>query len=310
MTDPMLQGLRDQLINGAVQHRRRRRQLTVTAAALLVALIGLGSYVFAIGDPEDDRVTTDSTIITDTTTTTTTTATTTPTTTTADVRTLDYEQIESAESIVSRFMDEIRRGDLAAAAQRWTGYSAAVELDGPSTDRIPFIEDLVDDPEFARILESDTEMFVTPSWAMVTHPLAPVVTVLAPGDSDNPPGAVAFLVDTSPWAQDQSSELHIQRIPLPSAPQSEPNPPNGSAVIPGQEVVVPVFPIEGAAHVHVNGIEVPSNIDFSDPLPDSQGLPLTFTIPDSASGHIAVTLSIATPELPQVQAFAYVVRGR
>lgn len=50
MTNPMLQGLRDQLVNGAVQHRRRRRQFTVTAVVLFVAQIGMGSYVLAVGD--------------------------------------------------------------------------------------------------------------------------------------------------------------------------------------------------------------------------------------------------------------------
>lgn len=298
MTEPMLRGLRDQLVDGAVRHRRRRRRVTAAASVVLLALGGAGVYVAATGGSGDDVVATRDRDPTDTADDTSTSSSSTTTdTTTSDLPGLSSAEAEQAESVVRRFLADIRRGDLEAAARQWTGYPDAWPGRRPG-ERVPFIEALLDDSEFARILEPGADVYVTPSWSWTDA--SPVVTVAAGRAADRPPAAVSFLVGRPGELAGEPGDpgtLRIQRIPSPRSSDGA-DPPPGAYVEAGQRIVVPGIPMEGGARVHVNGFEVPVDID----LPRRS---LAFSIPDTAAGDIAVTLTVATPELAGVQAFAY-----
>lgn len=224
--------------------------------------------------------------------------------TTKEPPSLDPIQARAAESLVVDFLEDLRRGDTAAAAGRWTGYPELAPDADPS-DRIPHVAALADDPIFARVLDDRTETIVNASWGWTA--VSPVVTVLAPRSGDEPPAAVAFLVGTSEdWTggveRTEPGRLWIHRLPTVGVgPDSEANVAAGGFVEPGQRIVVPGVPVEGDARAYLGGQEIPLAVDNTE-------LTMSFTIPDDAEGDVAVTISTATPELPGVHAFAWTVR--
>ena len=219
----------------------------------------------------------------------------TATTVLAALPALEDQQITIARSIVSAFVDECRRGDLTSAAGRWNHPYVAP---GDPSGELSALAELVDDRSFARILEGETRVDVSDSWGVLST--APVVTVMRAREGDAPPVAFAFLVGALPASAGQDPrEVMISSIPEVAPPEADPPP--GSFVSPGQRVRVPGTPLEGGVRGFVDGEEISVDVDF-------ERREMTFLIPDRATGDIAVTLSVASPELPVALAFAYTVR--
>lgn len=202
----------------------------------------------------------------------------------------------AGQAVVAEFLDDLRAGDVDAAAQRWTGYPEV----GPNSsvsERVKHIEDLMADPTFARILVSDTTTtYVTPS----TDEASQVVTVLDARTGENPPAAIVFLTG---WSAEQGSpgEMWIHRLPLQEPTTDKVDVPAGSYVAPERKIVVPGVPVEGGARAFVNEQEIPVGVDY-------ENLTMTITIPTDAEGDISVTVVTSSPELPGVRAFAVTVR--
>lgn len=202
----------------------------------------------------------------------------------------------AGQLVVAPFLDDLRAGDAEAAAARWTGYPD-LGPDSSVAERVPYVEALLANPTFARILVSDTTTtFVTPS----TDDAGQVVTVLDARSGEDPPAAIAFLTG---WSAEQgdAGELWIHRLPLQEAATDAPELPAGSYAAPGQDIVVRGLPVEGGARAFVGEREIPVDVDH-------ERFTMTVTIPADAEGDIAVTLVIASPELPAVRAFAVTVR--
>jgi hypothetical protein len=206
--------------------------------------------------------------------------------------TLDQAGADAAQSVVTAFLADLRDGDLTSAAQRWSGYPE-LGPDAPPAERIPYIEELLSDPAFTRILGAGTEIVVTPSWGFSTA--APVVTVLAPRHGDDPPVAVAFLVG---GLEQDPETVWIHRLPATGDGSMQGL--AGSRVEPGQEIVIPGVPIEGGARAFVGRDEIPVAVDLENST-------MAITVPEGVDGDIAVTISTATPELPGADAFAVTV---
>ena len=207
---------------------------------------------------------------------------------------IDPDDGEAAKAVVSAFLDDVRRDDLDAAAERWTAYPD-LGPDAPPADKKAAIEALVADPAFSRILDGDTDSFVTASWGWSTA--FPVVTVLAPRDGDDPPAAVAFLTGSS--GEGAGAEgMSILRLPSMDA-ASEPDA-AGSVAEPGQQIVIPGAPLEGGARAYTAGREVSVDVDLA-------SLTMTITLPADIAGDVAITVSAATPELPSAHAFALTI---
>jgi len=208
--------------------------------------------------------------------------------------TIDRADAEAAESAVSAFLEDLRDGDLMAAAERWTGYPD-VGPDAPVAERIPSIEWLLADPTFARILDDEAETFVTSSWGWTAA--MPVVTLLAPRNGGDPPVAVAFLMGGSE-EQGEPGTMWIHRLPdLDDVADPEIA---GSFAEPGQTIVVPGVPVEGGARAYVDGREIAVDVDHVH-------LTMAIKLPDDVEGDVAITLSTAAPELPGARAFALTV---
>jgi heat shock protein HslJ len=201
---------------------------------------------------------------------------------------------DAATSVVTRFMDRLREGDLSGAAELWSGYPEAF-VDASTSEKVGFIEQLMADPAMVRILEGDPETFVTASWGWTSA--APVVTLLLPRTGDQPPVAIAFLAGISEEVGDTGRML-IQRLPEVADPMGAEL--AGSSVSAGQRLDLPGTPVEGGVRAYVNGREIPVDIDY-------EAMRMSITIPDDIEGDVAITLSVATPELPGAQAFAVTV---
>jgi len=132
-----------------------------------------------------------------------------PESTTVEPPNIERADADAAEAVVSAFLDDLRSGDRAAAAKRWTGYPEGLP-DAPPEGRIPFIEKLLAEPGFSRILGAGTKTFVTASWAWTTA--GPVVTLLSPRAGDDPPVAAAFLAGFSEEQGDPGT-MWIHRLP-------------------------------------------------------------------------------------------------
>lgn len=204
----------------------------------------------------------------------------------------------AGQGVVAQFLDHLRDGDgdVEAAAELWTGYP---ELGPDSTpaDRIPYVEHLIADPTFARILDSEaTTTFVTPS----TDDAGQVVTILDARDGDSTPAAIAFLTG---WSGEQGSPgtMWIHRLPLDPPTTDTVGLPAGAYVEAGQDIVVPGVPLEGGARAFLDDREVPVEVDHQD-------LTMTIAIPEDVEGDVAVTVVTSSPELPGVRAFAVTVR--
>jgi hypothetical protein len=200
----------------------------------------------------------------------------------------------TAESVVSAFLDDLRRGDPEAAAERWTGYPE-LGPDAPPADKTPFVAALRADPAIIRILEDHAETFVTASWGSTAA--TPVVTALAPRDGDDPAVAVAFLTGFSEEHGDPEV-MWIHRLPQTddaAAPSVA-----GSVAEPGRRVEIPGVPLEGGARAYVDSREIPIDVDLA-------SLIMRITLPEDVEGDVAVTVSTATGELPGAQAFALTI---
>ena len=168
----------------------------------------------------------------------------------------------------------------------------------PGRRQTSLIEELVNDPSFARILEENFATHVTPSWGSVNT--TPVVTLMVRREGDRPPVAAAFAVGVLPAGAGQDPrEVLIQRIAEVGA--AEADPPTGAFVSPGQQIRVPGTPVEGGVRAFVDGKEVAVAVDY-------EKTEMIFFIPDGAAGDVTVTLSVASPELPGAQSFAYTVK--
>lgn len=298
-----------QLISRRHVARRRHRFAMVVASAAAVLLVVVSAIGLLGDDGRENSVITDGNRSP---------ATTTTSTTRPDPSglTLDSEQVAVASAVVDQFLHELRSGDLSAAAELWSGYPDLLPDD--VTGRIAHLEELRADPEFATILAAGgfgsavgQLGFTTPSWDWTTA--LPVVTVALPRNADGPLAAIAFLVDAPPSGPvdedvgDEAREeaarrgARIQRISLPRSPDTDSVPASGSVIEAGQEIVVPRVPVEGGARAFVNGVEVPVEVDH-------EALTMTLRVPESATGHVVVTLTYATSELPNAEAFAYTVR--
>ncbi len=203
----------------------------------------------------------------------------------------------AAEALVLDFLDDLRRGDLDAAARKWNGYPET-NPEASATDRVPFIEALLSDSAFASLLEADVQTFVNASseWPDAS----PVVTVLAPAGAHGPAVAVGFLVGDSdlgyPVEGGEPDQMWIYRLPSVADRPDE----VGSVVEPGEEIVLPTVPVEGVARAYLNGTEIPATVDYT-------GSTTSIQIPDSVEGTVAITVSLATPELSAVRAFALTI---
>jgi hypothetical protein len=209
---------------------------------------------------------------------------------------LDEAEVDAARQVVSAFLDDVRAGDLEAAAERWTGHPELAP-EAPVDERIPFIEELLTRLDFPRIVNQEgTEMFVTPSWGWTGAD--PVVTVLAPREGLNLPVAAAFTVDIP--ADDTDGPIGIRQLPRMDFPWS---PDTGVTYTEttGVVEVTGLGPVEGGVRAFVNDTEVPVAIDL-------EAGTMTFTLPDGVGeSDVAVTLSIASPEGSMAVALAYIV---
>lgn len=221
----------------------------------------------------------------------------TPQGTTAELPKIDQDDAAAASSVVSAFLDHLRSGNLAAAAERWSGYPE-LGPDASLAEKTPFIEGLRADPAITRILKGNTEAFVTasPGWT-TAHP---VVTVLAPRDGDEPPVAVAFLTGF-PRGQSDPEAMRIQRLPQRDGP-TEPDV-AWSFAESGQQIEVPGFPVEGGARAYINSREIVIDVDH-------ENFTMTITLPEDVEGDVAITVSTSTPELPDAHAFALTIGSR
>jgi len=209
--------------------------------------------------------------------------------------------VYQGRGFVGKFIDLVQTDEVEAAATLWSGYPVS-EPDRPISERVQYVELLAEFPPFARVVASDTTTtFVTPSLDGYNRQ---VVTVLAPRSGDSPPAAVAFL--TGPSREGDAERMWIQRLPaIDDAANTELS--DDGYVEPGERVVVPGLPIEGVVRGFVNGVEVPVEVDLENET-------FTVVVPDNASGDIALTFVVATPEVttpeePIVRAFAATVKA-
>ena len=280
LTPPFVQRLRDDLLGALPRHRRRRRhrrRLALgTATVALVTVVALAGGAGLDGDGRDRRP--------------------------ADVAIGDAGPVEDPSGIaegpvlpseqpaldlVDGFVRDLRRGDLEAAAERWSGYPRLDDL----ASRVAEVEQLRDelpwlaDPAGEPVLEA-------PIWSGLYQ----VVTVTeAAGAPAGPPRrAAAFVVDRAA----PGAEPTIQRLPSPSPAST---PPTGTTVARGQEIVVPV---QGAEAIGVaawfGGLEVP--VRHAD-----GGEVVRVRVPDTVIGDTVLTVLVPTPEVPAAYGFWFPV---
>lgn len=201
----------------------------------------------------------------------------------------------AGQAAVAEFFDRFREGNFEGAAMLWTGYPAS-RPNRPISERVQYVELLAEYPPFARILNSDTTTtFVTPA---LNNDNAQVVTILDARSTNSAPVAVAFLTELR--NEDGHERMWIQRLP-PFDANATPELPNDGFVEAGRQIVVPGLPVEGDVRGFVNGDEVPVEADLENET-------FTVVVPPDASGDIAVTLVVSTPEEPIVRTFAATVR--
>jgi hypothetical protein len=197
-------------------------------------------------------------------------------------------QAEAAAEVVTTCLDHLRRGDL-DAAEALLGDVARLE-DRAGTG--PF-ERLRSDHGWL-FAGTATVGWVTPAWTW-TEPMA-VVTVVSPPAPGGVRQAAAFL--TSGVHQDSPLIELTPGIAWTASPPPE------SPIAPGDRIRVDAFPVEGGARVHVDGDEIPVDVDHAATPPR-----MSFAVPDDLPPDgIIVTVTVATPELPSVHAFWYPAR--
>jgi hypothetical protein len=280
---PFVQRLRDDLLDNLPGHRRRRRRRRqVGLGAAAAAVVAVVALVAGPGGPggggRDDRgadVATESTApgITGTT----------------EVGPI-FPPPDAALEVVHLFLEDLRRGDLEAAAGRWTGYPGS--LGDVVTTRVAGVQEMLDqlpwlaDPAYVeRKLEA-------PLWPGDHQ----VVTLTAATGPDQPMEAAAFVVDRGTGGVGAV----IERLPSPNPTGT---PAAGTAVTRGQEIVVPMALVE--AHTVVawfGGQEVP--VTTTNEV-DEQSV--TVHVPDTVIGETVLTILTSTPELPAARAFWFPV---
>jgi hypothetical protein len=268
LTRPFVERLRDDLVGNLPRYRRRRRRRLATATAAgavaVVAVVGLVGGTAVRDRGSDDR--------------------------TADVATggpapgAGAEDEEAAIVAVRDFVRDLRRGDVEAAARRWSGYPGGDDL----ASRVAGVEDLGDELPWL----ADPTFLVT----SISTPIWPgrlqAVTVTSAAREGDPKQATAFLVD-------RGSSPAIRR--LPSARPAVPTPAPGTTVTPGQEIVIPVEGAElldGDVVVFFGGSAVSSSRD---------GDVLRVRVPATVRNQIVLTIMVPTPELPVTYAYWFPV---
>lgn len=219
------------------------------------------------------------------------------TTVTVEVMPAEQAPLDRSESRghVGKFIALVQTGEIEAAATLWSGYPQ-LGSDNTPADRATYVEDLLANPTFARILGSDTTTtFVLPS----TDEGIYVVTVFDPRTAETAPAAMAFLTGRN--LEPDRPGTWIYRLPLDPPTTATVDLPADSYVQPGQDIVVPGVPLEGGARAFVDDEEVPVEVDYDN-------LRMTITIPDDVAGDVAVTVLTSSPELPGIRAFAVTVR--
>lgn len=278
LTPPFVQRLRDDLLDNLPRYRRRRRRRqrlalgTAAVTVVVAAAVASGSGGVGGGD-RDDR---DADVATEAAG---------PGSVDTD-GTLPTEQ--EARSLVTAFVLDLRRGNVEAAAKRWSGYPGGDDL----ADRIAGVEQMLDelpwlaDPAF-------------PQWSLeapIWRGPQQVVTVTSTTRSGQPVRAAAFVVDRGAGG----AKPVIQRLPSPS-PTSTPA--AGTSVTRGQEIVVPVPPVEAVeseVHAWFGGHEVGATLT-------DDGRAVKVRVADTALVETVLTILVPTPELPMAYAYWYPV---
>ncbi|MGH9210892.1 MAG: hypothetical protein ACRD2C_09440 [Acidimicrobiales bacterium] len=186
-----------------------------------------------------------------------------------------------ASAIVEEFIGHLRSGNIDDAAALWTGYP---ELSTDPTSRAAAVGSLITDHDWLAQPQS-YDLLEAPAADGVNS----VVTVVSDMQPSQQRLAVAFVV----------GEAQIQRLPQRTTSTVSPLP--GSAVSPGDLVVLSGVPTEGGAVGYVNGTAVPLEVDHDN-------LTSSIHISSSVGSEAVVTFSSATPELPTADAFWYSVR--
>jgi hypothetical protein len=275
LTSPFVQRLRDDLMDNLPRYRRRRRRRqrlalgTATVAVVLAAAVAGGSGGVGGGD-RDDR---DADVATE------------AAAPTMSDGSLPTEQ--EARDLVTAFLLDLRRRNVEAAAERWSGYPGSDDL----ADRIAGVEQMhgelpwLADPQF-------------PRWRLeppIRRGPLQVVTVTATTRSNRPVRAAAFVVDRAAG----SADVVIERLPSPG-PASTPA--SGTTVARGQEIVVPVGSaelVESELVAWFGGVEVATTL--------TEDGRLKVRVPDTATEQTVLTLLVPTPELPVAYAYWYPV---
>lgn len=283
ITAPFVGRLRDDLLDNLPRHRRRRRRRRqVGLGAVAAAVVAVVVLVTGPGGPgggeRDDRgadVATESTV---------------PGTTETTEPPGMAPSPEPALAVVQEFLDDLRRGDLEAAAGRWTGYPNAVGDD--LATRVAGVEQMLDqlpwlaDPAY---LDRSLEAPIWPGGHQV-------VTVTASTGSDQPRKAAAFVVDRGTGGVGAI----IERLPFPG-PTSTPA--AGTAIARGQEIVVPMTLVEAVDVVAwFGGVEVPVTVTN-----EVEEQTVTVHVPDTVIGQTVLTILTSTPDLQVAYAFWFPV---
>jgi len=145
--------------------------------------------------------------------------------------------------------------------------------------------------EFSWISDAaDFRLVVVPSFAFTKA--LPVVTVIADGAQLR---AASFVLSTPR----DNEPLTIALFPSARIPVY---PTEGSIVDPGDPVIFDVQPVEGSARAFLDAVELDVHIDYR------LGT-ISVVLPDQLPTNVVITLSIATPELPEAIAAAYRTAG-
>jgi hypothetical protein len=186
--------------------------------------------------------------------------------------------VVEAGALITSFIEALKHDQLDAAQRLAWGASP----------------DSVMDREFDRFLGEFSwipditgfRFVVVPSFAFTEA--MPVVTVI---EDDTQPRAASFVLSTPRLAKPLTiALLPSKRITV--------HPPGGSTVHPGDTITFYARPVEGSARAFLDTNELDVHID------DNLGT-ISVLLPDDLPTNVVITLSVATPELPEAAAAAY-----
>ncbi len=185
-----------------------------------------------------------------------------------------------AKALTIEFLDALRRGDRAGAAALWDGYPFGEAHKSFEFDRFMTEFDWL-------TIDDDVEVIAVPSFAW-TDP-SPVATVFSLGPA----------LSAAPFVLSPPGEpLPIQRLPSSGAVV---DPPPGSPVAPGDVITFHVLPVEGGARAFLYGSELEVTVDHDDVI-------VWMVLPDNLPQTVVITLTLASPEVPDAYAVAYPAR--